>query len=98
MARRRPQRARARVLDQHRKRVAVALEHRLVDVSEILAIDLERLWPIAPHCEPIAVVEVRHLRRILLTLAAQHEADQAGEVARPDILRRDAAQPVPAIA
>ena len=76
-------------LPQHRDRVALGLEHGVLDVTEVLTVGLERLRLVAVDLDPIEVVAVHHVSGPVLPAAEQRVADEARQRRRADAARRD---------
>ena len=73
-----------------RSRRPLGLEHRVLDVSEVLAVDLERQRPVADDLEPVGVVHVDEVARARPVAAAERATSaMRGMSARAHPLRRD---------
>ena len=69
-------------------RVALGLEHDVLDVAEILAVGLQRQRPVARDLDPVDVVRVEHVARRLLA-AAPSDVRERAAATRRDADRRD---------
>src|SRR5215208_2213223 len=78
---------------EHPERRALRLEVRLLHVSEVLAIHLERHRPVCADDELVRVVHVEDVRRALLALPGQSPRSDLGETPRFELSRRDEVEP-----
>src|SRR4029453_11227314 len=64
---------------EHPERRALRFEVRLVDVSEVLAVDLERGRSVGAHHELVRIVHVEDVRGALLALAGKRPGSDLGQ-------------------
>src|SRR4051812_13031085 len=74
---------------EHPERRALGFEVRLLDVTEVFAVHLQRQRTVGAHGELVGIVDVEDVRRADLALACEHPAGDFGEAPRPELARRD---------
>src|SRR4051812_10824271 len=79
--------------DEHGQRLALGLELGALDVTEVLAVRLERQRPVADDLDPVEVVRVRDVRAAQRRAPGREVGEQARDVHRPDRPRRHEVEP-----
>src|SRR5215208_4166961 len=78
-------------LDQHRERIPLRLEDRLLDVAQVLAVDLQRQRPVALDRDAVDVGPSVH-ERVVAEAAARRARQEPREDRGADGRRRDVAE------
>src|SRR3954468_13849221 len=78
---------------EHPERRAFRFEVRLLHVSEVLAVHLERHRPVRAHDQLVRVVHVEDVGRTLLPLPGEGPGGDLGQSPRPDLPWGDEVEP-----